>query len=296
MKPAPFDYVAAASLADAVAVLDADPDAKVIAGGQSLMPLLALRLARPTVLVDIGGLPLDGVTPPAGPHDPLELGALVRHAQLEHDPLLRQLSPLLADAAGQVGYPAIRNRGTLGGSMAHADPAAELPVSVVALQGSVIAVGPDGSREIRAVDLADGFLSTTLQEAEVVVAVRVRPAGARHGAAYCEWSTRDHDFAEVGVGVALELDDQGRVSWLGAAASGIQSYPFPLTDVLSSAGVRGAAGPDATLLRSVAAAVETAGAPAGADRAEMTGLLAARALRKAWDRASLLAGVGGRAA
>jgi len=278
--------VPAATLAEAVSVLAGDPDAKIIAGGQSLMPLLALRLARPTVLVDITGLGYDHLSSP-GPGAPaaLEIGALVRHTRVEHDPMVRRHAPLLADAARQVGYPAIRNRGTLGGSLAHADPVAELPVAVVALEGAVVAEGPGGSRVIPAVELADGFLSTTLDPAEVLVAVRVRPAGPRHGAAFCEWAPRQHDFGEAGIAIALELDERGGVAWLGAAGFGLDSFPVPLADVLTVAGVRDAERPAASLLRAVAAAVEAAGRGFDDDRGELAGLLAARALRLAWERA-----------
>jgi carbon-monoxide dehydrogenase medium subunit len=282
--------VAATSLAEAIEVLADDADAKVIAGGQSLMPLLALRLARPSVLVDITRLTFDHVTyqpltAPSG-DGPLEIGALVRHRRVEHDPLVRRLAPLLADAARHVGYPAIRNRGTLGGSLAHADPVAELPVAVVALEGSVLAEGPDGARDIPAVQLADGFLSTTLDPAEVLTAVRVRPAGPNHGAAFCEWAPRQHDFADAGVGVALELDGDGRVAWLGAAGFGLDSFPVPLADVLAAAGVRDADEPGDLLLRAVAAGVTAAGRGFDDDRRELAGLLAARALRMAWERAA----------
>nr|MDQ2728487.1 FAD binding domain-containing protein [Actinomycetota bacterium] len=159
MKPPPFDYVCATSLEEAVSALAGDEDAKVLGGGQSLVPLLNLRLARPTVLVDIARLGLDEVTVDGGM---LRVGAMARQRRLEVDPLVAAAVPLLSDAVAQVGYPATRNWGTIGGSLAHADPAAELPAVAVALGASLLATGPTGSRRLDCANLADGFFTTTL--------------------------------------------------------------------------------------------------------------------------------------
>lgn len=283
MKAAPFDHVAPTTIADACTAL-AEPDAVALAGGQSLIPLLALRLARPTVLVDLAGLGLDHVEvdPDAGV---VRIGALVRHRRLELDPVVARAAPLLAEAAALIGYPAIRNRGTIGGSLAHADPVAELPAVLVATGGSVLATGPAAERVIPASDLFDGFFTTSLEPNEVLTEVHLPWRGpGRHGAAFCEWAPRVGDFATAGVALTLEVDDAGRCTAVGAAACGVASVPVDLGAVVATAGVVGATRPVPELLRAVAAAVT--GACAGDDdRAELTGLLAARALRRAFDRA-----------
>ncbi len=298
MKPPPFDYVRAASLAEAVAVLAADEDAKVLAGGQSLLPLLALRLARPTVLVDIADLGLDtiavdaedgGSAGGAGGAGVVRIGATVRQRRLELDDLIGSTVPLLAEAAAQVGYPATRNRGTIGGSLAHADPVAEIPAVAVALGGSIVAFGPRGERTVLAADLADGFFTTTLAPDEILTEVRLPIAGGRQGAAWCEWSPRAHDFAHAGVGVVVELDAGGSCRAVGAAACGIGATPLALAEPLAAAGVVGAPLPGPALLAAVATAVEAACAGTADDRDELTGLLAARALASAWSRAAATA-------
>jgi carbon-monoxide dehydrogenase medium subunit len=290
VKAAPFEYIAATTAAEAVDALAADPDARVLAGGQSLAPLLALRLARPSRLVDIGRLPLDHVTLEAGaprdtgPDRELRLGALVRHRGLEHDPLVAEHAPLLAEAAHHVGDAAIRNRGTLGGSLAHADPAAELPAALVALGGRVVVTGPAGTREIAARDLFEGFFVTGIEPGEVLTEVIVPGRGlTRAGSAFVEWAPRAADFALAGAAVIVTVDRAGVCTGLGAAACGVGSVPVDLVDALTRAGVVGAAGEDA-LWPAVASNVarECAGDD---DRAELAGLLAARAVRVAIERA-----------
>jgi aerobic carbon-monoxide dehydrogenase medium subunit len=289
VKIPPLDYVRPSSLDEAVGALAADEDAKVLAGGQSLMPLLALRLARPTVLVDLADTGLDSVdVSPAG----ITLGALVRQRRLELDADLGRALPLLAAAARQVGYVSTRNRGTIGGSLAHADPVAELPTVAVALGAEVVAQGPLGTRCIACAELPTGYFSTVLQPDEVLVAVRFPARAARHGAAWHEWSPRAHDFALAGAGVAVDLDDAGTCVAVHAAACGAGSTPLPLDDVIASAGAVGLAprrdaGAPASLLRNVSSTVTEAALAAGAesDPAELTGLLAARALQHALIKA-----------
>src|SRR4051812_26377389 len=146
MKPAPFDYVVAASVADAVTALAGSEEARPLAGGQSLVPLMNLRLARPAVLVDINAIAeLDNVAVDEARHE-VSLGALCRHRRLERDPDVAASAPLIARAAALIGHPQIRNRGTIGGSLSHGDPAAELAAALVALQGRVRVVGPAGDR------------------------------------------------------------------------------------------------------------------------------------------------------
>jgi len=285
MKPAPFEYLAATSVAQAIEALAADDEARLIAGGQSLVPLLALRLARPTTLVDINGVGWDHVSVEREVGPPvLAIGALVRHRRLEFDPVIAREAPLVADAARWIGHPAIRNRGTIGGSDAHGDPAAELPAALVALDATVIAEGRRGRREIGAADLYTGFFSTSLEPDEVLVEVRVPAAvGGLVGGAFCEWAPRHGDFAEAGVGVTLTLTHDGECVSAGAATCGLGSAPIALTGALSTTGVIGASTMSDNLLRAVAARVTAAcaGVGAGDDQAMLAGLLAAGAVARA---------------
>jgi len=196
MIPAPFDYLAADSTSHAIGLLAEHGDeAKVLAGGHSLLPMMKLRLAQPSVLIDIGRVfELGGITATA---DELIIGATTRHADLASSELVRTDAPLLAHAASLVGDPQIRHRGTIGGSLAHADPAADLPMALVALGGSVQLTGPSGSRQVAADDFFVGFFETALGEGELLTAVRVpRRPGVPWG--YQKFVRRANDWAIVG--------------------------------------------------------------------------------------------------
>ncbi len=213
MKPAPFRYARPATAAEAVAILAASPgDAKLLAGGQSLVPLLNMRLVRPAVLVDLNGArELERIEPaPAGG---LVLGALVRHTDLAASALVRERAPLLAEAARHVGHTAIRNRGTLGGSLAHADPAAELPAALVALDAELALLGPRGLRRVAVAEFFRGLLSTALAADELLAEVRV-PAAAP-GWGFAEIARRPGDFALAGVAAALDGAGRARVVGFG---------------------------------------------------------------------------------
>jgi carbon-monoxide dehydrogenase medium subunit len=201
MKPAPFRYARAWSLAEATALLaEAPGDAKVLAGGQSLVPMLNMRLVRPAVLVDVNGLrELTGITPT--PEGGLHLGALTRHAELAASPAVIARAPLLAEAARHVGHAAIRNQGTLGGSLAHADPAAELPAALLALGARVRVTGPRGAREVAAGAFFRGLLSTALEADEILIAVEVPVQPPGWG--FAEVARRPGDFALAGVAVCV---------------------------------------------------------------------------------------------
>ncbi|HWD02175.1 MAG TPA: xanthine dehydrogenase family protein subunit M [Amycolatopsis sp.] len=216
MKPAPFDYVRAGSVDEAVRTLaEAGGEGKVLAGGQSLMPVLALRMARPRVLVDVNRIPgLATITPVDGG---VRLGALVRHARLA----TQQNHPLLAEAARWIGHTAIRTRGTTGGSIAHADPSAELPVVAAALGATVHIAGPGGQRSEVATDFFAGPLETTLAEDELVTAVEF-PAAERWG--FAEFSRRHGDFGLVLV-AAAQVDGRWRL-----AIGGVGGVPVRPTE------------------------------------------------------------------
>ncbi|MDQ1510733.1 MAG: aerobic carbon-monoxide dehydrogenase medium subunit [Actinomycetota bacterium] len=282
VKPAPFEYVRPTTVGEVIDQLRSEDVAQLIAGGQSLVQLMAMRLARPTLLIDVNDLDLDTVELEPGPDQGfVRIGATTRHRRLEVDPVLRQAAPLLADAAALIGHPAIRARGTIGGSLAHADPLAELPAVLVVTDGSVVVQGPSGERSIAAADLFAGFLTTTLEPDEMIVAARIPVAGPRHGAAFCEWAPRAGDFAVAGIAVVVERDEQRRCASARAAAIGVGSVPLDCSGALASA--IGATSADDGLLREVSQRVrrEIGGDD---DRAELVGLLAARAVFGAFER------------
>lgn len=196
MIPAGFDYEVAESADHALELLRTKEDAKLIAGGHSLLPLMKLRLARPGTLVDIGRLSeLRGVRD-GGDH--LAIGALTRHHQLNTDPLANEHCPLIAYAAGLVGDPQVRHMGTIGGSLAHGDPASDLPTICLTLDADIVARGPNGERTIDAGDFFNGFFDTALAEDEIITEVRVPKAGAA-GWSYLKFRQRALDWATVGV-------------------------------------------------------------------------------------------------
>jgi CO/xanthine dehydrogenase FAD-binding subunit len=209
MKPAPFDYQAPDSLPEALSLLaEAGPDAKLLAGGQSLVPLLNFRLAKPSLLIDLNRLgELDFVRP--GDGGELRLGAMTRQRTLERHPLVAERAPLLAAAAPFVAHPQIRNRGTVGGSLAHADPAAELPAVMVALGARLRLVRGGGERWVAARDFYLGLLTTALGPDEMVAEVAVPPLPAGAGWAFAEVARRHGDYAQAGVATWVDLDGAG---------------------------------------------------------------------------------------
>jgi carbon-monoxide dehydrogenase medium subunit len=205
MIPASFKYAAPTSIADAVALLQSDADAKVLAGGHSLLPLMKLRLAEPAVLVDINRIPgLDTIQEDTR-LGRLRIGALVRHVDLERSPILNNTYPLLAETARGIGDPLVRNRGTLVGSVAHADPASDWPAALLAANAEVVATGPNGERVIPLTELYVGILTTSLQPGELVTEVRVPMPGPNEGGAYEKLERKVGDYAVVGVGVQVQL-------------------------------------------------------------------------------------------
>ena len=199
MIPAQFDYVRAGSVDEALSALgDHGDDAKVLAGGHSLLPLMKLRLATPAVLVDVGRLSDLSYVRDAGDH--VAIGALTRHRDLQTSDLLRRAAPIVAHVAGLVGDPQVRHRGTIGGSVAHGDPASDLPAVVLALGGRLVARGPGGERVIEATDFFRGFLETALAPDELLVELRVPKTEG--GWSYQKFNRRAQDWAMVGVAVA----------------------------------------------------------------------------------------------
>jgi carbon-monoxide dehydrogenase medium subunit len=228
MKPAPFSYLRPESLDEAIALLAKHgSDAKIIAGGQSLMPMLAFRLAAPDYLIDIGRLQqlkrMD-----IGP-DGIELGALVRWRDIERSPQLTRAHPLLAEAVGHVAHYQIRNRGTVGGSLAHADPAAELPGAALACDAAITAAGPNGTRSIAVADFFSGALTTALKPNEILLSVRFPAWPPQRRWAFEEFARRKGDFALASVALFYDTDADGPAREPHIAAIGVSSTPVRLT-------------------------------------------------------------------
>jgi aerobic carbon-monoxide dehydrogenase medium subunit len=223
MKLPPFDYEAPSTVPEAVDLLAEHVDeASVLAGGQSLIPLLALRLARPSVLIDINGIgELSGVAATDGQ---VAIGAMTREYVAEESETVAASVPLLAAALPLIGHEAIRSRGTIGGSLAHADPAAELPAVARALDAEFVVRGPSGERVIPAADWFDGYLTTSRRSDELLVEVRFPAAPPGTGASFTEVARRHGDFAIVGLAASVALSD-GTISDARLAFAGVSDVP-----------------------------------------------------------------------
>jgi carbon-monoxide dehydrogenase medium subunit len=284
MVAPPFDYVAAGSYDEAVRLLAArGEEAKILAGGQSLMPMLNLRLARPELLIDIN---LADQRPPSRTGDLLRLPALTRHrVLLEHD-LVRQHCPLLAEAIRHVGNVRVRNRGTIGGSLAHADPTSEIGCCALATQAQVVARGPDGERTVPVSELFAGYWSTTLAESEIITDVLIPVARPRQGWSFLEMVRRTSDFAIVAVAAVVELGERpgeiaaARVALAGVADRVMLADPGPIGSTADQ-------DLDAAAAR-IAETLEPASDvhASAAYRRRLARVLVARALRQAAARAT----------
>jgi carbon-monoxide dehydrogenase medium subunit len=282
VKPPVFDYHAPATVDEAIALLGRyGGDAKVLAGGQSLMPLLNFRLSRPAAIVDLNRIPaLDYVREDDG-H--LCFGAMTRQRTVEFSALVRQRLPLLAEATALVGHLPIRTRGTIGGSIAHADPSAEYPAVLTALDGRVVARGPGGERMLGPAALFQGYLATSLAPEEIVVEVRLPAAPAGAGFAFEEFSRRHGDFALVGVACLL-VGARPRCTAARLAAAGAGPAPIRLRsaeEILERDGLTDAA-IDAAAARAAELVTPDDDVHASAAyRRNLTRVLTARAVRRA---------------
>ncbi len=226
MKPAAFAYAKAFSLDHAIELLGgASAEARVLAGGQSLIATLNMRLSSPDLLVDINAVPgLDGIAVKDGM---LEIGALVRHAQAERSDLVARHAPLIAMALPHIGHAAIRNRGTIGGSIAFADPAAELPACLVALGGEVSLAGPDGRRRVAAEQFFRGLFETALSPRDVLTAIRVPLATRDCRFGFAEFSRRHGDYAMVGLAAQARAEGAAlrdpRLVYFGVGATPVRA-------------------------------------------------------------------------
>jgi carbon-monoxide dehydrogenase medium subunit len=224
MIPAAFEYYAPRSVAEAVQYLaEHRDDVKILSGGQSLMPLLKMRLSKPAYIVDIGRIP--GLDEIASESNSLVLGALVTHAQIEDSALLREKCPLLPQTATTIADVQVRNRGTLGGSIAHADPAGDWPAAILALDAEIKLNGPNGERWIKSEDFFLGLLMSALEPDEIVTAVKV-PVTGGDKTAYLKAAPRSSGFAVVGVAVRLGIDQAGTCTRAAVAITGVSDKAY----------------------------------------------------------------------
>jgi aerobic carbon-monoxide dehydrogenase medium subunit len=224
MIPGAFDYYAPRSLGDAVKYLSAHKDdVKILSGGQSLLPLMKMRLSKPAYVLDIGRIAgLDGI---AEEGNSLILGALVTHNQIEDSALLKAKCPLLPQTATTIADVQVRNRGTIGGSVAHADPAGDVPAAIVALEAEIKITGPNGERWVKCDDFFLGLLMSVLEPDEVVTAVKVPVTGADK-TAYLKAAPRSSGFAVVGVAVRLTMDNQSVCSRAAIGITGVTDKAY----------------------------------------------------------------------
>ena len=238
MIPQAFDYHAPRSLQEAVALLSKfGDDAKVLSGGQSLIPLMKLRFAGPANLIDINNIPdLDYLTEDGGV---LKIGALVRQAQLESAPIVRNKFPIVTDAVRMIADPQVRNRGTVAGNLAHGDPANDQPAVMLALGATVVAHGPKGDREIPVDAFFEDTLTTALADDEVIRELRVPVPPANSGGAYLKIERRVGDFAMIAVGTQVTLDGKGNCATVGIGLT--NAGPTPIKASQAEAYLKGKA-------------------------------------------------------
>jgi CO/xanthine dehydrogenase FAD-binding subunit len=286
MKPAPFTYHDPRTLAEAADLLSRLDNARPIAGGQSLMPMMNFRLAAPDHLVDLGRI--EGLAGIASDGSALRFGAMTRQRDIEFSPEVARLCPILGASLREVGHRQTRNRGTIGGSLCHLDPAAELVNLALLHDATFEAHSGRGTRRLQFADFAQGAMSHALAPDELLTAVEFAPWPPGHGWAFAEFSRRHGDFAIVAVGVLLALDEGGRIARAAAALSGLG--PLPVRPTAIAAMLTGEA-PSPELFRAAAAAagaLEAGGdiyAPA-AYRRRLARVLTGRALTRAVERSA----------
>jgi carbon-monoxide dehydrogenase medium subunit len=284
MKPPPFSYHRPQSIADALDMLAALDDAKLLAGGQSLMPMMNYRYVMPANLIDLNRIP--DLAQVDDRSDTLVIGAMARQRDLELSPLVRQRCPLLHEALLNVGHVQTRNRGTIGGSLSHLDPAAELPAALRALDATLTVQSKRGERTVAMTDWSMGFMTPNLEPDELLIAITIPLWPAGHGYAFAEFARRHGDFAMAGAAAMLSLDPAGNVEKAALAANGVDTGPVRLSEAEEV--LRGKALDDTT----IAAAAETASAVPGLDdvhaskeyRRKLAVVMARRALLRARER------------
>jgi carbon-monoxide dehydrogenase medium subunit len=281
MKPSPFAYYAPRSVAEAIEMFSSLPNPRLLAGGQSLVPMLNFRIASPDHLIDLNNIEeLRGIEalPSA-----VVIGAMTTQRSLEHSDILKRLCPLLVVAVENVGHQQTRNRGTIGGSLCHLDPAAELPVATAALDPVMVTKGPEGERRLRFPDFAVGYLSNALRPGEMLVRVEfpILPAGGR--VAFVEVARRPADFAIVSVAVQIVLKPDDIVQDVRIAIGGLAAAPVRVTDAEAMLIGQKLDAKSIATVGSIAASIEAEGDslnPTGY-RQHLAGVLTGRALIRA---------------
>lgn len=232
MKPPPFSYHRPTSVAEAVALLATLEDARVLAGGQSLMPMLNMRLAEPAHLIDLNRIPELAGIEDAG--DALHVGAMTRQRDLEFSPLVAARCPLLREALTYVGHRQTRNRGTIGGSLCHLDPTAELVSVAMTLDATILVEGPNGRRSVAFADFPLDYLTPAIEPDEIVTAVQL-PVWPQHsGHAFVEYARRHGDYAIVSAAAMLLVDEAGRIARAALTLGGLQPVPLRMSAVETS--------------------------------------------------------------
>ena len=287
MIPGQFDYVRPTDLDETLTILrDREGEAKLLSGGYSLLPLLKLRLAQPGLLVDLRDVAgLDGI---AETDDDLRIGARATHRQIHENPIIASRYPMFRELAGGIGDPQVRNWGTIGGSVAHADPASDWPAALLALNATIVCRGAAGDREIAARDFFLDTFTTAIEPTEVLVEIRAmrRPSGA--GAAYTKLERRVGDFATAGVATVVMLGSDGTIGKAGVGVTGVSPSPFAATE--AEAALEGQK-PSDELFRTAGAATGAMSQPAADIRGPvdykraMVAEMTVRSLRSAVERA-----------
>lgn len=287
MIPAQFDYVRPADLEEALGILaDREGEAKVLSGGYSLIPLIKLRLAQPGLLVDISRVSgLDGITET---DDELRIGARATHRQINEHEIIQARYPGIVDLAGVIGDPQVRNWGTIGGSVAHADPASDWPALLLAANATVVCRGKGGDREIQARDFFIDTFQTAIEPTEVLTEVRFPRRAARQGGAYTKLERKVGDFATAGSAVVIRLAADGTIAGAGIGLTAVAASPFAATEAEA---ILAGKMPGEELFRQAGDAAGAQASPAGDIRGPveykraMASELTVRSLRSAVARA-----------
>lgn len=287
MKPPPFSYYDPTELSEALDLLARLENARVLAGGQSLMPMLNMRFVQPDHLIDLNRI--DELAGIAADRATISIGAMTRQRALDDDPLVRERLTLIGEALAQVGHMPTRNRGTIGGSLCHLDPAAELVAVAMALDGEVDIRGAKGSRRLPIRDFAAGYMSPAIDSAEIVTGLRLAVPPAGSGQCFLEFARRYGDFALASVAVVVTLDGDGRIATVAATVGAVAATPVRLTEAEEA--LVGTI-PDANRFSSAARVCSTIDAMEDPQvpawyRRQVSEVLLARALQTASSRAGM---------
>jgi carbon-monoxide dehydrogenase medium subunit len=286
MKPPPFSYHDPKTVAEVIGLLSSLDNARLLAGGQSLMPMLNFRYVQPDHIIDLGRV--EGLSYIRETADGMEVGAMTRQRDLEFSELVERRFPLLHEAVRSIGHRQTRNRGTIGGSLCHLDPSAELVSCAMTHDAVVVAEGPAGRREIAFKDFPLGYLTPALEPAEMLIAIRFSAWPAGHGYAFEEFARRHGDFAIVSAAVLLQTDGAGRIARVAATLGGMGAVPVRATELETTLAGNP---PDAALLRETSETCRRLDAlddvhASAAYRQHLATVMARRALEKACARAA----------